>query len=235
MKITKKRPISIIFTAISIVLIITLIWSSYRGYLHNLNAKKQQTDGQQLEYVENYLEPTYLTAGVASTNIQTLKLASQASVNETPTDIVNAENPDTEIASEPETTQEPIKDTGTTDTTINTVDEDELYMLSHLMFAEGGCDYYPDELSYYIGSVVLNRMASDDFPNTMKEVIFQKGQYECTWLGTYYNDPPEKCIEMARTLLQNGSMLPANVVFQAEFTQGSGTYVKIANTYFCYR
>lgn len=229
MKITKKRPISTIFITLSVILLITMIWSSYRGYIHNLNAKKQQTDEQQQKYVQVHLKPTYLTADVANTNIQTLlKVTSQTSLTET-TAIVTDKKPDAEAASEP------IKNTSITDVPVKTVDEDELYMLSHLMFAEGGCDYYPDELSYYIGSVVLNRIASEDFPDTMEEVIFQKGQYECTWLGTYYNDPPEKCIEMAQTLLQNGSMLPANVVFQAEFTQGSGTYVKIANTYFCYR
>lgn len=116
------------------------------------------------------------------------------------------------------------------------VDPDELYMLSHLIYAEAGSEKCSDTTRYYVGSVVLNRMKSDLFKeDTMKGVIFAKGQYSCTWIGTYYNEPTERCIEIARDLLENGSVLPENVVFQAEFKQGDGVYEHIDNTYFCYK
>ena len=116
------------------------------------------------------------------------------------------------------------------------VDEEELYMLSHLIYAEAGSEKCSDTTRYYVGSVVLNRMKSDLFKeDTMKGVIFAKGQYSCTWIGTYYNEPTERCIEIARDLLENGSVLPENVVFQAEFKQGDGVYDYIDNTYFCYK
>ena len=114
------------------------------------------------------------------------------------------------------------------------VDKDELYMLSHLIYAEVGSDYISDKCKRYAGSVVLNRMKSDKFPDTMKGVIFQDGQYACTLIGTYYNEPSDRCVEIARELLTKGSAIPDNVVFQAEFKQGDGVYDKINGTYFCY-
>lgn len=116
------------------------------------------------------------------------------------------------------------------------VDPDELYMLSHLIYAEAGSSTCSDTTRYYVGSVVLNRVKNDWFKeDTIEEVIFADGQYACTWLGTYYNEPTERCVEIARDLLENGSVLPENVVFQAEFKQGDGVYDYMDNTYFCYK
>ena len=115
------------------------------------------------------------------------------------------------------------------------IDPDELYMLSHLIYAEVGSELCSDTERYYAGSVVLNRIKSHWFKETtMHDVIFANGQYACTWLGTYYNQPTQNCIDIAYDLLANGSVLPENVVFQAEFKQGDGVYAHIGKTYFCY-
>jgi hypothetical protein len=88
---------------------------------------------------------------------------------------------------------------------------------------------------YGVGSVVLNRVASEYFPDTMYEVIYQKGQYACTWDGNIEKEPNERAYKIAEDLLRNGSVLPANVIFQAEFKQGDGVYSKVQNMYFCYK
>lgn len=36
-----------------------------------------------------------------------------------------------------------------------------------------------------VADVVLNRVASPDWPNTIQDVIFQKGQFEVTWNGMF--------------------------------------------------
>ena len=116
------------------------------------------------------------------------------------------------------------------------VDENDLYALSHLIYAEAGSTRCTDEMRYYVGSVVLNRVKSDLFPpKTIEGIIFQKGQYECTWLGTYYNKPTDTCVKIAKDLLEKGSVLPDNVVYQAEHKQGDGVYAKLQNIYFCYK
>lgn len=112
------------------------------------------------------------------------------------------------------------------------VDMDEYYMLAHLINAEAGSTYCSDTLIYYVGSVVLNRMKDEDFPNTMEEVIYQKGQYQCIKNGMYDKEPSERCWNIAYDLLLNGSKLPQYVVFQAESPLGSW-YCKEQNMYFC--
>lgn len=111
--------------------------------------------------------------------------------------------------------------------------DEDLYLLSHVIAGEANyCDY---DMKLYVGSVVLNRVKSPLFPNTLKGVIFQKGQYQCTWDGHYYIEPTDETKEIAKKLLTEGSALPENVIFQAEFKQGKGVYIKHKNMYFCWR
>lgn len=113
-----------------------------------------------------------------------------------------------------------------------TYTEEELYIMAHLLAGE--CHGYPDEEQLYVGSVALNRVKSDKYPNTLEEVIFQKGQYACTWDGNYYREPTERNWKNAKYLLKNRSILPENVVFQSGGKQGKGVYVKTKWHYYCY-
>lgn len=113
--------------------------------------------------------------------------------------------------------------------------EKDIELMAHLLYAEAGSDWCSDELMYYVGSVALNRVESDIFPDTLEDVVYQQGQYACTWDGGLYKEPNERAYRIARDLIENGSVLPANVVFQAEFTQGSGVYIQEQNMYFCYQ
>lgn len=115
--------------------------------------------------------------------------------------------------------------------------DDMVYMLSHIICGEvEDCD---KEMKEWVGSVVINRVNSEKFPNTMAEVIFQPGQYAPTWDGNYYKEPGEETKEVAKDLIENGSKIPEDVVFQAEFIQGTGEWDhKLApngvTEYFCY-
>ena len=113
-------------------------------------------------------------------------------------------------------------------------DKDELDLLARLIMAEAGSDWCKDDMLAYVGSVVLNRMASDKYPDTMYKVIYQPGQYACVNNGHINKEPTERCWEIAEDLLVNGSVLPENVVYQAEFRQGKGVYCTVQNMYFCY-
>lgn len=124
--------------------------------------------------------------------------------------------------------------TAATTETTEAINEEDLELLAHLIFAEAGSDWIEDETLYYVGSVVLNRVNSDLFPDTIYEVIYQRGQYACTWDGNIEKTPTDRCYVIAEDLLRNGSVLPEEVVFQAEFTQGSGVYAYQDNLYFCY-
>lgn len=91
-----------------------------------------------------------------------------------------------------------------------------------------------DEMQLYVGSVVLNRVASSNYPNSIRSVIYQSGQYACTWDGNFDKTPTQSVIANAQRLLENGSVLPSNVVFQSQFPQGSGVYAIVQGEYFCY-
>ena len=111
--------------------------------------------------------------------------------------------------------------------------EEEISLLARLITAEtGGTDEY---LSYLTGSVVINRMNNPSFPDTLFGVIYQQGQYECTWNGHIYRPYTDLAWEIAEELLTYGTTIPENVLFQAEFTQANGVYQKVGNTYFCWK
>ena len=110
--------------------------------------------------------------------------------------------------------------------------EEELYIMAHVLCGE--VQTGSRELQVAVGSVVLNRVASTKYPNTIKGVVFQKRQYACTWDGNYYRTPTARNWEVAKFLLENGSQIPSNVVYQAQFRQGKGVWRKIGTETFCY-
>lgn len=120
-----------------------------------------------------------------------------------------------------------------------TYSDNDLYVLSHIISAESGnCS---EDMMIAVGSVVLNRVADERFPDTIEEVVFQKDpvQYSPTVNGSYWNEPTEGAVKVAEMLLEEGSQIDASVVWQAEFPQGFGTYDKIpipwgGYMYFCY-
>ena len=83
--------------------------------------------------------------------------------------------------------------------------DEDLYVLSHIISAEAGnCQR---EMMIGVGSVVLNRVASDDFPDTIYEVVFQRDpslQYGPIEDGSYYKEPTPEAVEVAEYLLEEG-------------------------------
>ncbi len=106
--------------------------------------------------------------------------------------------------------------------------------------AWAGCTDRHREL---VAAVIINRVKSDKFPDTVYDVVSQKGQY---LLGYANGDPRytpplevrEECQEIAARALLGAIDCPDNVLYQAEFKQGSGVYevceTSYSTTYFCY-
>lgn len=109
------------------------------------------------------------------------------------------------------------------------------YLLAHLIYAENGDDRYSEyqKAMQYTGSVLLNRVKSSRYPDTIEECIFQRGQYACTWDGHFEHKPSKEAWDIAKGLLIEGSCLPEDVLYAAEFVQGD-IYDKVAGTYYCY-
>lgn len=109
---------------------------------------------------------------------------------------------------------------------------DDLYVLAHVIAGEAyGCSW---DLQAAVGSVVLNRVNHYAFPNDIYSVVFQSGQYACTWDGNYYREPTSTNWEVAEWLLSNGSTLPWYVIFQSASVVGDSFYTQIENVVFSY-
>ena len=112
------------------------------------------------------------------------------------------------------------------------INANELEILARIIHGESGSNWCSDTMQLYVGSVFLNRVASEHFPDTFEEVAFQDGQYSCTRKGSgYWQDPTERDYETATFLLENGSQLESNYVWQSQHKQGTDI-IKVQNMYF---
>jgi hypothetical protein len=104
----------------------------------------------------------------------------------------------------------------------------DLWFLSRVIQQEAG--YCSEEMMRYVGSVVLNRRNDPRFPDTIEGVITQQGQYS-TASQLDSQEPTQEAINVAVDLLENGSVLPGDVIFQANFPQGYATYAILSTSY----
>lgn len=192
-----------------------------------------------VETVETVTNPIIVetTAETIMTTVNQESTTTVTSTTAVTTTTTTATKPSTTVVTTTVPPTTTVKSTTTKPQSIDTTSkasytDEELYMMSHLIYAEAGNQ--SDKAQRYAGSVVLNRIKHPNYPNTMKGVIFQRGQYSCTWDGNYQKTPSQKAINNAIYVLEHGSILPKNVVYQAQFKQGSGVYEQIGNTYYCY-
>ena len=108
--------------------------------------------------------------------------------------------------------------------------EDDFVMLCTLVMAEAE-DQNPDA-QYYVACVVLNRVKSPLFPNTIKEVIYQKGQFTCVWNGRYNSidlsgSSDEFYHNVERALIYNE--LPSDVLYftSSHYLSGTVPYMEV--------
>lgn len=118
--------------------------------------------------------------------------------------------------------------------------EEEAMALAKIVYSEarGGSDEHQRD----VASVVVNRaMMNYGGNSTIIDVITAPGQYvNSSRLTSMSFD--DKAYQNAVYVLENGPTLPSNVVYQANFKQGSGVHktyyyewLEYPYTYFCYR
>lgn len=113
----------------------------------------------------------------------------------------------------------------------------DIRLLAEIMYHENWSTDKDHKAAYYTGAVILNRVTSKEFPDTIRGVIYQTKpckQYAVTdKIGT--KELPQECIDMAADLIRNGAPdVPENVVYQATFYQGSGLWKSINGEKFCF-
>lgn len=80
------------------------------------------------------------------------------------------------------------------------VNPEEIEMLTRIISGEARGE--PLEGQIAVGAVVLNRVLSNDFPNTIEEVIFAEGQFIAIDDGYYDMQPSEKSYRAAIKALE---------------------------------
>ena len=79
-------------------------------------------------------------------------------------------------------------------------DEEDLYWLSHVIYAESGNQSLEGKIA--VGNVVMNRLESPNFPNTIKGVLYQRNQFSTVSNGTIYLTPNEQSVVAAKLVLE---------------------------------
>ena len=122
----------------------------------------------------------------------------------------------------------------------------ELDLLAAVIYHEAGSDECSDRHQQLVGQVVINRMNSDEFPDTIYDVITQvKPNIQYSTYKNVVRDAgnrdiiPQRCYDNALAVLNSEVECPDNIVWQANFKQGSGVYEEMHTSYsvsyFCYR
>lgn len=119
-------------------------------------------------------------------------------------------------------------------------------LLAQMMFAEEGVFFSwsagdPDTIERVhklAGSVILHRLNMHfSGAQTLADVLYAPGQYDSRTIARVEQGQalPAQVYQWADELLTEGTLGPDNLVFQAEFPQGSAVYDHIGNQYFCVR
>lgn len=93
-----------------------------------------------------------------------------------------------------------------------------------------------DKCQQAVGMVVINRANDTSFKqDTVKDVIFSPGQYACTKDGNFDKTPSKQAYKNAKAVLTGNTIIdvPEDVVYQAQFTQGSAVWKKLGTETFC--
>lgn len=168
--------------------------------------------------------------------------------DETKTEPTHTKNTD---ATEQETTEKLTEETQlvTTEPVTENVTEpseetksytdDDLFYLAAAVCREAGGE--SEEIQLLVANVIINRVNSSHYPDTIYEVLTQYKQYGTMWKhGVSFPDwaddkVKEQCYSVAKRILEGERFCPEDVLFQAEFKQGSGVYKQFGDDYyFCY-
>jgi len=104
-------------------------------------------------------------------------------------------------------------------------DPEELYWLSRIISAESRGEVLLGQIA--VGNVVLNRVAHENYPDTVKGVVFDRNygvQFEPVANGTVYLDPVPTSVLAAKLCLEGASVVADSLYFFAP-ALSAGTWI----------
>jgi spore germination cell wall hydrolase CwlJ-like protein len=102
--------------------------------------------------------------------------------------------------------------------------DEDIILIAKVVYAEsrGECD----EGQRAVARVILNRVESELYPDTVSEVIKQQGQFV---IGSRYTEKEMRNVEY---VLENGFDMPADVMYFGTWRFRQGEAIKTGNHYF---
>ncbi len=110
-------------------------------------------------------------------------------------------------------------------------DAGELYWLSRIICAESGAESMSGQIA--VGNVILNRVRSSSFPNTVEGVIFDRKdavQFEPVSNGRVYLPPTSQSVEAAKRALDGENVVGSALYFYAP-ALSQGTWINANRPY----
>lgn len=110
--------------------------------------------------------------------------------------------------------------------------QDDIELLARMVWVEAQGE--PEEGQQAVAEVVLNRLAADNFQDTLKGVIYAEGQFRST---AFLEDaePTQTQYEAVEQALSGPYVLPKDVVFFATYAVNKNVWGKIGGHTFCYQ
>lgn len=89
--------------------------------------------------------------------------------------------------------------------------EEDLYWLSRVVSSEAKGESEKGQIA--VANVVLNRVRSGNFEDTIKGVVFQKKQFSGVYDKSIYKEPTKEAIESAKKALEGKKVIDDNVYY----------------------
>ena len=103
-------------------------------------------------------------------------------------------------------------------------------LLAQVIYHENYCN--GETMMYYTGAVVMNRVHSKGFPNSIKEVLYQDHPRQYGTTHKFFTVKiPQNVYQLAIKVAKGTPDVPKNVIYQATFPQGSGVWKAIPSSY----
>ena len=111
-----------------------------------------------------------------------------------------------------------------------TLPDEDIYMLACFVWAEAGKESL--EVQQAVAEVVLNRLISDQYPNTVRDVIYQTEFYRAVNTMSKWGEENFDPYIAVNTAMYGPYVLPEDICFYSEWEKGTDEWGKLGNYVF---
>lgn len=111
-----------------------------------------------------------------------------------------------------------------------TLPDEDIYMLACFVWAEAGKESL--EVQQAVAEVVLNRLISDQYPNTVRDVIYQTEFYRAVNTMSKWGEENFDPYIAVNTAMYGPYVLPEDICFYSEWEKGTDEWGKLGSYVF---